>query len=742
MPDPSLTTVGESFNGGTGGNTNLSQTFTVPSTTYTLQTISLYAGAGTGTGAGTNLTLRLFDLGVQASNPDPYTGSIIGGNLLGAGAGLPVTYTPQANGIVQFDFTGADQVDLFADHLYAFELTGALGTQPMFWQRRTSDTYAGGAAYRNQAGVIGVARDFALAVYGVPSTNVAPPAPGRCTVNWNDTRQRIDGFGASSAWRPSMTATVADRYFSTNTGIGLSFLRTRIAPGGTTVENQSMQLARDRGARIWSAPWSPAVQFKDNGNVNGGNFIGNASNYQAYASQLATYVVNMKNQYNVTLYALSVQNEPDANVTTYEACKWTAQQIHDFIPYLSATLAASNVGATKIMLPESQNWTDPGGLRNTTLNDASVAPLVSIVANHNYVPDNNNGDQSTPFALNSVGKALWETEVSTFSAYDPGITNGIYWAKRIHAFLTVAQANAWHYWWLNASDNSGIASSADILAKRGYVLGQYSRFVRPDYFRVGVVTNLGAAQVSAFKEPGASNFAIVAINPTGGTINQTFTLTNFGVVSTVTPWITSAGQSLANQSSVPVTNSAFNFQLPAMSVVTFVGKAISNAPPSLAPVPDQTTIAGATLSLTNVALDPNVPPQVLTFSLLTNPPGATLGSTNGVFTWRPPMSSVGSTNRITVKVRDDGAPGLSATNTFFVRVLSPAAPVFESVTANNDQLTLLVNGDVGPDYSLFTSTNLFDWEFLLTTNPTTLPMSIAVTNSAEPQRFFRIQLGP
>src|SRR6185503_10771641 len=114
-------------------------------------------------------------------------------------------------------------------------------------------------------------------------------------VNWNDTRQHIDGFGASSAWRPSMTATVADRYFSTNTGIGLSFLRTRIAPGGTTVENQSMQLARDRGARIWSAPWSPAVQFKDNGNVNGGNFIGNASNYQAYASQLATYVVNMKN---------------------------------------------------------------------------------------------------------------------------------------------------------------------------------------------------------------------------------------------------------------------------------------------------------------------------------------------------------------------------------------------------------------------------------------------------------------
>jgi len=97
----------------------------------------------------------------------------------------------------------------------------------------------------------------------------------------------------------------------------------------------------------------------------------------------------------------------------------------------------------------------------------------------------------------------------------------------------------------------------------------------------------------------------------------------------------------------------------------------------------------------DVAFDPNVPPQVLTFSLLTNPPGATLGASNGALAWRPPMSSVGTTNRVTVKVRDDGAPGLSATNTFFVRVQAPAAPMFESVTSDGDQLTLHVDGTEG-----------------------------------------------
>src|SRR5208337_2744145 len=54
-----------------------------------------------------------------------------------------------------------------------------------------------------------------------------------CTVDWNEVHQRIDGFGASSAfltmtWTPSQ----ANLFFSTNYGIGLSLLRTQIQPGG------------------------------------------------------------------------------------------------------------------------------------------------------------------------------------------------------------------------------------------------------------------------------------------------------------------------------------------------------------------------------------------------------------------------------------------------------------------------------------------------------------------------------
>src|ERR1035441_6831933 len=91
-----------------------------------------------------------------------------------------------------------------------------------------------------------------------------------CTVNWTNVYQRIDGFGASSAWRGTWNDAQADMFFSTNTGIGLSLLRNHItaanstsaSPTPTTSEWSIMQKAQARGAKVWSAPWTPASGFK------------------------------------------------------------------------------------------------------------------------------------------------------------------------------------------------------------------------------------------------------------------------------------------------------------------------------------------------------------------------------------------------------------------------------------------------------------------------------------------------
>jgi glucuronoarabinoxylan endo-1,4-beta-xylanase len=598
-------------------------------------------------------------------------------------------------------------------------------------------------------------RILALAIQGLLAP-VAMAASYSCTVDWNTVFQRIDGFGASSAWRSTWTTTEADMLFSTNasgtalsfdgrtnfyyTGAGLSLLRTRIAPGGWTVESSIMEMAQARGALVWSTPWSPAANFKSNGGLNGGSMVGNAANYQAYANQLAGYVAGIQRTNQVNLYAISVQNEPDANVTTYESCNWNAQQIHDFVPYLYAALAARNVAATKIILPESQNWLDYSNLAVLAMSD-STSNDVAIIADHNY--DGTDG----PFSLakNSYGKPLWETEVSLLTGNDSSITNGVYWAGRIHAFLTSAQANAWHYWWLipgNSTSNQGLTDTNGVPAKRMYAVGQFSRFVRPNYYRINVANNTGTALISAYKDSGSANFAIVAVNSNTVALTQVFNLTNVANVSSVTPWVTTSSLSLTNLAPVAVVNSKFSYALPALSIVTFAGQAGSNAPPVFAGLGDQTINPGITLAVTNSAADTNVPMPALTYALLIGPTNATLNATNGVFTWRPLLSQANSVNEISVQAAVSGVPALSATNSFEITVNPVVAPgVSASVSAG--RVNLVMSGAPGPDYTLLVSSNLTGWQVLWATNSPMLPAMFVDTNMGNlPARFYRAQIGP
>lgn len=163
----------------------------------------------------------------------------------------------------------------------------------------------------------------------------------------------------------------------------------------------------------------------------------------------------------------------------------------------------------------------------------------------------------------------------------------------------------------------------------------------------------------------------------------------------------------------------------------------------LAAITNRTINAGVTLNVTNTATDSGAPPQTLTFSLLNGPTYATLNATNGVFTWRPRVSQADTTNMVTVCVADDGTPSLSATNSFTVTVNAVARPVLGSIAASSGQVSLVVNGPAGPDYTLLTSTNLIDWQELFTTNSPATPLTLVNTNlNAAPACFYRIQLGP
>jgi hypothetical protein len=186
-------------------------------------------------------------------------------------------------------------------------------------------------------------------------------------------------------------------------------------------------------------------------------------------------------------------------------------------------------------------------------------------------------------------KEYWETEVSCGSDFGPSgcedafttdmTTDGLMWAGLIDDRMVNANANAYLYWLMinfDVNDNEGLMSYSGVIAKRAYVFGQCSKFIRPGYYRIDATHNpQSGVTVSAYKNPiGAGNFAIVATNYNSSNATVSFTLDNF-TADSVTPWLTSSTSNLTAQASITVSGSSFNATLPAQSVTTFVGTVLS-----------------------------------------------------------------------------------------------------------------------------------------------------------------------
>ncbi len=109
----------------------------------------------------------------------------------------------------------------------------------------------------------------------------------------------------------------------------------------------------------------------------------------------------------------------------------------------------------------------------------------------------------------------------------------------------------------------------------------------------------------------------------------------------------------------------------------------TNTAPQLAAVGGQSIEERNLLSFAVEVTDADVPKNVLTFSLEPgSPSGASIGRTNGVFTWTPTEQQGPGFAFITVRVTDNGVPGLSSTRTFPVTVHEVNEPPALAAIAN------------------------------------------------------------
>jgi glucuronoarabinoxylan endo-1,4-beta-xylanase len=399
-------------------------------------------------------------------------------------------------------------------------------------------------------------------------------------VNPATVHQRISGFGVSSAWGSGFqNAADADTLFSTTTGAGLSLFRVRIAPNasdGSTaagaVSTGSGEIAmavaaQARGASVWATPWTPPAVDKSNNST----IMGTLTNGQAFAQALATYVTAMKNA-GVNLIAVSAQNEPDANVT-YESCTYTGATLASFIgTYMGPALANSGV---KIMAPETQNWCDFPNYSPAIFSNTAAAGYTSIIATHEYGCTPPTLSTSVQQVLDS-GKEFWETEIyDQTTPADAGMGSALRVAKLITDALTIVNMNAWHYWWVytTGTDNGALWDTASGQAsKRLWIMGNFSRFVRPGYVRVDVSgATVSGVTVLAFTNATDNTTVIVAVNNNSAATSVPIFVSGTEWPASVNSWVTSSAGNLAAGSALTLTTGHFTASLAGQSVTTFVG---------------------------------------------------------------------------------------------------------------------------------------------------------------------------
>jgi glucuronoarabinoxylan endo-1,4-beta-xylanase len=423
---------------------------------------------------------------------------------------------------------------------------------------------------------------------------ITTPAGG-ALVDYGTSEQIIRGFGASEVFDGVLPSSQITGLYGQSAGqVGLSIMRVQIAPATWTSSTQTAdttqwtteltnaQAAQALGAIIFATPWTPPASMKTSSTSqpynsscsSGTDLCGgylNPTSYSDYANYLEAFVKyaaggQFGTNVPVNLYAVSIQNEPDFNAT-YVSCLWTGAQFDTWIAGYGSVLTTGAL-PVKLMMPESDQFNTSES--DPALNDSSAVGYISIIGGHLY--------GASPFYYTNAenkGKDVWMTEHLLVPANNssPVMADALTMAEEIHNSMTVADYNAYVYWQgpsypTNKTPQEHLIDASANPTFYGLAMTQFSRFVRPGYFRYNATaTPVSGVYLSAYS--GSGHEVIVAINSTSSPVTLPIQMANQTVTS-MTPYQTTSTSSVSQLSTVTVTNNGFSASLPAQSITTYV----------------------------------------------------------------------------------------------------------------------------------------------------------------------------
>jgi len=388
------------------------------------------------------------------------------------------------------------------------------------------------------------------------------------TVNFDSLHQYIRGFGAANIlpWRPDMTDSEIETAFGPGEGqLGFTILRLMIQPDKNqwSMNVSTAKKAHDMGVIIFASPWDPPSDMLENV---GGLYRVRYDMYDEYAEHLDSFYSYMTNN-GIPLHAVSVQNEPDYGDWT----RWTADEMFTFMKN-----NAQEIG-TRVIAPESfqfrRSMSDP------ILNDSLASANLDIVGGHIYGA----GLAAYPLA-EQKGKEIWMTEHYTESSHSANLWPLAFDVAKEMQNVMQANMNAYVWWYIvryygpvgdgeinNSFPDEDYASKGEV-TKRGYIMSQFSRFIRPGFYRVqsSIVPSISKVDVTAYKDPLSSKAVIVAVNSGTAQAETVFRIQNENTLTTLTPYTTSESKNCEQGNAVSVTDGNFTFTMEPLSITTFV----------------------------------------------------------------------------------------------------------------------------------------------------------------------------
>lgn len=372
---------------------------------------------------------------------------------------------------------------------------------------------------------------------------------------------------------------------------------------------------------------SAPVYFTKSGKANTNNQSMNCNLkddcYDDFADFLATTTKHFVNEgYHVTY--IDPVNEPQFDWKDgQEGSPWENANISNLVKELDKSIQAQQL-STKILIPEGATWNCLYGGNEARANNqlsaffdssnstyiADLPSVAKVAAGHSYWTFRTNNDlkdvrervrdEAAKYGVEvmqtewSMLDAAPETSAGFPASYDAAskMDIALYLGKLIYCDLVYGNMTGWSYWtafaqekWsqknrfylirMNAKGDTGEESYGDI--KKGgtltadknlWVLGNYSRFIRPGYKRLEVngADELNGLMASSWLSPDAKTLVTVLVNMSRGSRKIDLSLSG-SHVEDVKTYVTDKDRDLQYDAT---SSDAANMEIPARSVVTVV----------------------------------------------------------------------------------------------------------------------------------------------------------------------------